>query len=95
VVASQGIKHRPQHSEKEGSQNICPRPVEHLIWAARAQVHQPNVLGDGNAKGLGGDIVNPLDMWMMGCITAVEMLVGSDPHCINCLKAYRANFIII
>ena len=42
------------------------------------------------ARGLDGAIVNPLDERVMGCITAAEMLMGSDSYCMNYLKAYRA-----
>jgi 5-methyltetrahydrofolate--homocysteine methyltransferase len=47
------------------------------------------------ANGLDGAIVNPLDARMMGCITTAEMLMGSDPYCMNYLKAYRANLFAV
>jgi len=47
------------------------------------------------AKGLDGASVNPLDNRMMGCITTAEMLVGSDPYCMNYPKAYRANLFTV
>jgi 5-methyltetrahydrofolate--homocysteine methyltransferase len=46
-------------------------------------------------KGLDGAIVNPLDKRMMGCITTAEMLMGSDPYCMNYLKSYRANLFTV
>jgi hypothetical protein len=32
---------------------------------------------------------------MMDCTTTAEMLVGSDPYCMNYLKAYRAILFIV
>ncbi|MFV0436087.1 MAG: dihydropteroate synthase [Desulfopila sp.] len=43
------------------------------------------------AKGLDGLIINPLDKRMMANMIAAESLGGRDSHCMNFLKAHRAN----
>ena len=47
------------------------------------------------AKGLDSAIVNPLDKRMMASITTAEMMVRSNPYCMNFLKVYRANFFTV